>query len=203
MLRAGPPLLVFISNFVMSVEVLNYYILDSGGVKLENLLDRSSADVRGVKTTTAPVRGQSNDGDVARITRPNSRGDYPDQYGEQHLSYPAYEEQPPMRNIPERRSAGDTGGHPAQVRSTNPYYYSPDVANDVASHSASYRAQTAPGGPPRRSSSEEARSDAPLSAAVPTIAGQANKKGGIYDRLSNPNTFTGVSYCALKNCALW
>ena len=33
-------------------------------------------------------------------------------------------------------------------------------------------------------------------APAPTLAGQANKKGGIYDRLSNPTSFTGVCFVA-------
>ncbi len=171
-------------------------------MKLENLLDRSSADVRGVKTsTTAPVRRSSSggDGDIARNTRPISRGDYSaEKYGEQPFGNAPYEEHPPMRNIPERRAAGDVDGHSADVRSANPYYYSPDVANEDVPQSAPYRSQTVAGGQPRRSSPEEGRSGPQLSTAVPTIAGQANKKGGIYDRLSNPNTFTGASFAAEK-----
>ena len=150
-------------------------IVDSqNSVKLENLLDRSSADVRGVKVSSTPEgRGQH----------------YPD-----HPGYDPYLQQNTGSSegrmsggrIPERRLSGG-----AASGSVNPYYYSPEVIGtqtEYYGHSGQLPI------PPGRSTRDvDIRGDpAPVSTNVPTVAGQANRKGGIYDRLSNPDSFTGV-----------
>lgn len=164
---------------------------------MESLLDRSDADVRGVR---APVRddrrapGRPSD-NSAFLRSSYSGGDDYGGYGSSGdgQSYPHAEYQ-----YYDQRGAG--GG------STDPYSYSPQAERgDTYDAQPYYPSGAGAGGPPRGDhyaaqeyygGGDSQRQSQPSAgygrAPAPTIAGQANKRGGIYDRLSSPTTFTGV-----------
>lgn len=163
---------------------------------MESLLDRSDADIRGIKM---PQEGHQEQSYYPGEGRDISRSQYYSDMGYGGGGGQNYQEY----TDPALNHLGASGG-------SDPYSYSPQTEmNPGYDQQAMYNPQQGHGRDggyypeevqeyraPRPDVSQRAppnQSTFHNGAPPPTFAGQANKKGGIYDRLSSTNTFTGVS----------
>lgn len=134
--------------------VIKFFLDDSGAVYLENLLDRSEADIRGIKISDR----------VPNEATRHTADSYSDEYLQDRIKFQFNGRQNDPQLVPQ--STDDS------------YRYA---------HSAH-----------RPGSSDVNPGHVDRNIPGATIAGQANKKGGIFDRLSSPDTYTGVSFIADK-----
>lgn len=169
---------------------------------MESLLDRSGANVRGVKEPIRDDRHAMGRGVVGAASSDTShllRSSYQDEheyYGRNAVRSPEYID--PYHNNYGGGGAG--GGDPysysPQAEGGADYDSQPYYSHHTDSRRDTYGAQEYHGGHSAHKQAAPMRQSQPPvihnGAPAPTLAGQANQRGGIYDRLSNPNTFTGV-----------
>lgn len=189
---------------------------DTGNVTMESLLDRSDADVRGVRSSRegdgfmrqkpapapAPTSSKSHSGGMRPVD--NSKflrhaygeaalrgGGY--EYGGEPYAEPQHEEYAPSSG------GGDPYSYSPQAMDGSggayPYdaYYSGDAYSSGHGYQTEHRRTPAAGAPRQQPDTRLQNPPGYTGAPAPTFAGEANKRGGIYDRLSNPTSFTGVS----------